>query len=106
MTIRMIGIVLLCAGITFFLRAVPFLAFSVDRKMPASLEQLGKVLPSALMAILILYCMRDVPTGGLHNAISKLVAVFVVGVSYKSKHHTFLSIVLGTAVYMILLRIF
>lgn len=35
-----------------------------------------------------------------------MTAVFVVGVSYKSKHHTFLSIVLGTAVYMILLRIF
>lgn len=35
-----------------------------------------------------------------------MTAVFVVGVSYKSKHHTFVSIVLGTAVYMILLRIF
>lgn len=106
MTLRMVGIVCLCAGITFFLRAVPFLAFSGERKMPASLEQLGKILPSALMAILILYCLRDVPTGGLHNAVSKLLAVLVVGISYKGKHNTFFSIILGTAVYMILLRIF
>ena len=53
------------ALITFGLRALPFLAFSGSRKMPASLERLGQALPSAIMAVLIIYCMKDIPAVSL-----------------------------------------
>ena len=43
------------ALITFGLRALPFFAFSGSRKMPASLERLGQALPSAIMAVLIIF---------------------------------------------------
>ena len=43
------------ALITFSLRALPFLLFSGDRKMPDWLSRLGAVLPSAIMAVLIVY---------------------------------------------------
>lgn len=98
--------ILISAGITFFLRALPFLAFSKGRQMPEVLESLGKVLPSALMAILIVYCLKDIPTDYVGIGIPKLLAVLCVGVSYKWKHNTFLSILLGTAVYMIFGRLF
>ena len=62
------------ALITFGLRALPFLAFSGSRKMPASLERLGQALPSAIMAVLIIYCMKDIPTGGISAAVPKLLA--------------------------------
>lgn len=53
--------VAISAVITFGLRALPFLAFSGSRKMPASLERLGQALPSAIMAVLIVYCIERYP---------------------------------------------
>ena len=96
------------ALITFGLRALPFLAFSGSRKMPASLERLGQALPSAIMAVLIIYCMKDIPTGGISAAVPKLLAAAVVFffITYKWKHQTLVSILLGTISYMMLLRLF
>ena len=91
------------ALITFGLRALPFLTFSGSRKMPASLERLGQALPSAIMAVLIIYCM---PTGGISAAVPKLLAAAVVFITYKWKHQTLVSILLGTISYMMLLRLF
>mgnify|MGYP001780035973 CR=1 FL=1 len=88
------------ALITFGLRALPFLAVSGSRKMPASLERLGRALPSAIMAVLIIYCMKDLPTGGISAAVP------VVFITYKWKHQTLVSILLGTISYMMLLRLF
>ena len=90
------------ALITFGLRALPFLTFSGSRKMPASLERLGRALPSAIMAVLIIYCMKDIPTGGISAAVPKL----LVFITYKWKHQTLVSILLGTISYMMLLRLF
>ena len=36
--------------------------FSRKRKMPVWLEQLGKALPPLIMAVLIVYCLRDITT--------------------------------------------
>ena len=94
------------AVITFGLRALPFLAFSSSRKMPVSLERLGQALPSAIMAVLIVYCMKDIPSGGLSAALPKLLAAAVVFITYKWKHQTLISILLGTISYMVLLHLF
>ena len=85
----MIAVSALC---TFFLRALPFLAFGGSQKMPDWLDRLGKTLPSAIMAVLIVYCLKDVGSD-------------VVALSYKWKHNTLVSIAVGTAGYMILLRV-
>ena len=94
------------AVITFGLRALPFLAFSGGRKMPASLERLGQALPSAIMAVLIVYCMKDIPSGGLSAALPKLLSAAVVFITYKWKHQTLISILLGTISYRVLLHLF
>lgn len=52
---RIILIILISAIITFILRALPFIVFNGKRKMPDALERLGKVLPSAIMAVVISY---------------------------------------------------
>lgn len=46
------------AAVTFALRALPFAAFRGDRAMPAWLERLGRTLPSAIMAVLVVYCLK------------------------------------------------
>ncbi len=102
MTIAAIGI---SAGITFLLRALPFLAFRGEKKMPKRLERLGKILPSAIMAVLIVYCLKDMGDDSIRIGFPKITAVVLVAISYKWKHNTLLSILTGTLCYMILLQI-
>ena len=102
---RMIGIIILSAVITFSLRAFPFLIFRGKRRMPERLVYLGNILPAAIMAVLIVYCLKDVAGNFETYGIPQLTAVLVVAVSYKWKHNTLVSIVVGTAGYMILLRL-
>ncbi len=50
------------------------------------------MLPSAIMAVLIIYCLKDVPGDFTGIGIRKLLAVLVVVISYHFKRSTFLSI--------------
>ena len=97
--------VLVSAVCTFTLRALPFLAFNGERSMPLWLDKLGQVLPAAIMAVLIVYCLKDVGSDLRGTALPKGIAVAVVAVSYKWKHNTLISIAAGTALYMVLLRV-
>ncbi len=107
MSTKMIFVcILISAAITFALRALPFVAFRGDRKMPEKLSYLGKILPSAIIAVLIVYCMKSALLDFTGGGYIQFIAVAVVAVSYKIKHNTFLSIVLGTACNIILLQIF
>ncbi len=102
--LRIIGIITMSAAITFFLRALPFLIFRGEAKMPAWLEQLGKKLPAAIMAVLLVYCLKDAKSEPVSQGIPLLIASLFVGITYKWKHNTFFSIVGGTVVYMVLIR--
>ena len=72
--------------------------------MPAWLDRLGQMLPSAIMAVLVVYCLKDIPDGG-DGAWAGAAAALATAALYKWRHNTFLAIVGGTAVYMILLRL-
>lgn len=93
------------AAVTFFLRVLPFFAFSGNRKMPEWLDRLGQALPPAIMAVLIVYCLKDIPVDYRTSALPKLAGVTVTVLSYKFRHNTLVSLVLGTGVYMALLRL-
>ena len=105
MSLYVILAIFIAAVVTFSLRALPFLLFSGNRKMPDWLSRLGAVLPSAIMAVLIVYCLKGVKSDMIGTGLPSAIAVLVVALSYKWKHNTFLSILFGTAVYMLLLRI-
>lgn len=103
--IEIIGIILLCACITFGLRALPFVVFRGNRTMPVWLERLGKALPPLIMAVLVVYCLKDSTTDPGHTGIAQAVGVLATAISYKWKHNTLLGIVAGTAVYLGMLSI-
>lgn len=97
--------VLVSAAITFGLRSLPFLIFRSENDLPDQVKRLGEILPAAIMAILIVYCVKDVGDNFMADGIWRLTASLIVAVSYKWKHNTLLSILLGTVSYMALLRI-
>lgn len=97
--------VLVSAVITFGLRALPFALFGHGKAMPPKMIYLGRILPSAIMAVLVVYCLKDVICNFSEFGIAEIIASAVVILSYKWRHNTLLSITLGTVCNMILLRI-
>lgn len=102
---EIILVVLVSAAITFALRALPFVAFRNGRKMPEKLIYLGKKLPSAIMAVLIVYCLKSAVTDWKGYGVPELTSAVVVAVSYKWKHKMLVSIVLGTVCNILLLHL-
>ena len=61
MMMRTFYVILVSAVCTLTLRALPFVLFRKDKAMPAWLSRLGEALPSAIMAVLVVYCLRIFP---------------------------------------------
>lgn len=80
--------IILSALITFLLRAFPFLLFK-EKELPKWLEKLEKHLPMTIMAVLIVYCLKDLKTQLTTLFIPYLLACLTVVFTYKWKKNTF-----------------
>ena len=97
--------ILLCALGTMLTRFLPFLVFSPKRPTPKYIQYLGKALPGAIFAMLVVYCLRNVtPLTGSH-ALPELIAIAVTVGLHLWKRQTLLSIAGGTVVYMLLVQL-
>ena len=103
-TYILIGIITMSV-VTILLRFIPFI-FLNDKKEYKTLNYLSKVLPCAIMAMLVVYCLKDVNFENTRNFVPALIASLVVSTSYIMKRNTLLSILLGTIIYMIPLQNF
>ncbi len=63
------------------------------------------MLPSSIMAVLIVYCLKDTANNLISDGIWKIAAVVIVAVTYKWKHNTLASIIIGTVCYMGFIRL-
>jgi len=97
-------IVLICAGVTLMLRAMPFFFFGGKGGVPKLIAALGRTLPAAIMAALVVYCLKSVPYGTLADGARQLAAAAVVVALHVWRRSTLLSIAGGTAAYMLLIR--
>lgn len=86
-------------------RFAPFLLFRNMDKLPPVIEYLGKVLPGAMMGMLIIYCFKDIQINSTHEMIPAAGGIISIVLIHLYKKNTILSIFLGTAVYMLLLRL-
>lgn len=103
-TLYILSAIAVSTLVTFFLRSLPFLAFR-NRPLPKALDALGKALPPAIMAVLVVYCLKDAGTDLVGIGLPKALSVLVVAAVYKWRHNTFLGILAGTASYMLLIRL-
>lgn len=76
------------------------------KELPDQIKRLGMVLPSSIMAVLIVYCLKDVGDDFMADGLWKLIAAAITAVSYKWKHNTLISILLGAVSYMLFLHFF
>ena len=100
-----IAVIAVTALVTWALRAFPFLVFG-NRPLPEMVHYLGKVLPPAIMTVLVIYCLRETSFIQYPFGIPEIIASLLVTVLQMIRRNMYLSIVAGTVCYMILIRLF
>lgn len=86
------------ALVTFFTRVLPFIAF--QNKSYPIVEYLGDVLPYSIMAMLVIYCLKNVQLFSGNHGICEIIGVISVVVLHLWKKNTLISIIGGTIIYM------
>ena len=99
-----IAMIAVIALVTAALRFLPFFIFRGNRQTPKYIEYLGKVLPYAIMGMLVVYCLKGVTFASLENWLPYLVATALVILVHLWKRNTLLSIISGTVCYMVLVQ--
>ncbi|MDO4748884.1 MAG: AzlD domain-containing protein [Eubacteriales bacterium] len=103
-TLHCILLVLVMAVVSFLLRAFPFILFSGKRETPKFVIYLGKVLPFAIIGMLVVYCVKDMNFTAVANFLPYIIAGAVVVVLHVWRRNTLLSIIAGTLSYMALVQ--
>ena len=88
---------------TMVTRFLPFLIFPEGKEPPEFIQYLGKVLPYAVIGLLVIYCLKDVPGSGTYGIPEFLAIAFIV-LLYRWKKSILLSIGGGTVFYMLLVQ--
>lgn len=91
------------ALVTVLIRFAPFVTLR-GRKVPKLIEKLGKCLPYAVMGMLVVYCLKDVSFGSLQNFAPAVLATLAVVICHAIWHKSLVSIIAGTATYMVLVQ--
>ncbi len=96
--------ILVMAGVTFLTRVLPFLLFDHGDHPPRIILYLGSVLPPAIIAMLIVYCLKGVSFAAPAGWVPALLAGLTAAGLHIWKHNDLLSIFGATALYMLLVQ--
>ena len=87
---------------TIAIRFLPFIVFK--NRTPEFIMYLGKVLPMCAMAMLVVYCLRNISFSSTSDYLPAFISGIIVILTYKWKYSTGLSILSGTIAYMIMVQ--
>lgn len=99
-----IALVAIMAAITFASRLLPFVLFGRGKEPSGWVVYLGRYLPPAMIALLVVYCVKDITFTTIEGWLPYLIAgVAVVLLQWKTRNDL-VSIFTGTVLYMILVQ--
>ena len=99
-----LAVVFTCTLVTWLTRALPFLVFG-KKSLPPLVKYLGNVLPAMIMVILVVYCLRNTDFACAPYGLCELTACVSVFAVHRWKNNTYLSVIVGTIVFMFMIRI-
>jgi len=103
LTQQIITIAVVVLG-TMLTRFLPFWIFPADKPTPGYVLFLGRLLPPAVLGLLVIYSVKDVEwVGGLYGLPELLGIALIVGL-HVWKRNMLLSIAGGTIFYMVLVQ--
>lgn len=103
--VQTLVILLAVAAGTQITRWLPFVLFPEHREPPKVVAYLGRVLPPAMMGLLVVYSLRSTDLLGGSHGIPEAIAVAVTAGLHLWRRNTLLSILAGTACYMLLVQL-
>lgn len=101
-TAAMIAVAAVC---TFATRLVPFLLFGGKKGVPKTVDYLGHILPPAIMATLVVYCLKGVSLASASGWLPQALSVAAVAALHLYKRNNLISIAGGTLCYMALVQL-
>lgn len=104
-TVHAVLAIAVMAAVTFLTRILPFLLFDRGEAPPKVVIYLGRVLPPAIIAMLIVYCLRDISFALPVLWAPQLIAVAAVVLLHLWKRNNLISIFGGTLLYMLLVQL-
>ena len=99
-----LGIILAVAAGTQLTRWLPFWLFPEKKQPPAVVTYLGRVLPPAMMGLLVVYCLRNVSLTQYSYGLPEALGIAVTAGLHLWKRQMLLSVAGGTICYMLLLQ--
>jgi len=97
-------IIAVASSVTMALRFLPFIIFGGERQTPPYITYLGKVLPYAIMGMLVVFCLKGISLTAAPFGVPELLACGVTALLHVWKRNTLVSIVGGTACYMVMIQ--
>ena len=98
------ALVAVMAVVTFLTRALPFLLFGRGGEPPKVVLYLGRLLPPAVIAMLIVYCLKGVTFTTLGGWAPPLIAGVAAVLLHLWKGNDLISIFGATVLYMVLVQ--
>jgi branched-subunit amino acid transport protein AzlD len=86
-------------------RFLPFLLFPDKKEQHPVVIYLGKMLPPAMIGLLVVYSLKSIDVLGPSHGLPELLAISVIIVVHLWRRNVLLSIGIGTALYMILIQL-
>ncbi len=102
-TEQLITIAAVIAG-TMLTRFLPFIIFPANKKTPPLITYLGRVLPTAVMGMLVIYSLKDTQIMNGNHGIPETVAITITVILQATIRSLLLSISVGTITYMLLVQ--
>lgn len=97
--------IMLMALVTYLIRLGPFLLFGKGKNTPKWVAYVGRVLPPAVMGMLIVYSLKSVKLLDVSSSLPVAIAIAVTGLLHLWKRNNLLSILSGTAIYMVMVQL-
>lgn len=102
--VQTLAIILAVAAGTQLTRWLPFRLFPENRKPPKAVTDLGRLLPPAMMGLLVVYCLKNVVWTAPPHGFPELLAILAVILLHKRWGNVLVSIAGGTVLYMVLVQ--
>ena len=99
-----ISVIAVMAIVTIALRFLPFIVFDHGEQLPEWITYLGKVLPPAIMSMLLVYCLRNINLVEGNHGFPEVICVGIAMLIHNWKRNTLLSIGVSTLLYMIIMQ--
>ena len=103
-TVQALAIIAILALGTAITRFLPFIFFPNAASAPKYVIYLGKMLPTAAISLLVVYCLREVTFAAAPHGIPEAIAIAAVVALHIWRKNTLLSIAAGTVIYMLLVQ--